>query len=307
MRQCARRRALTGHLTIADIGILSEWDGAQGIDVLEAADAAAMLPVRARDAHKGTFGHVLLIAGSEGMSGAACLAAQAALRSGAGLVTAACCAPVRIPMQTLVPCTMAKVVCGGAALEAGASMKLYELAQGKQALAIGPGLGQEEGTWRAIAQLVSGDMPKVIDADALNLLARYGGKVGANTVLTPHPGEMARLTGAQVQEILAAPVEYAQQLAQDYDCCVLLKGATTVIARGEDVAMNVTGCEAMGTGGCGDVLTGVVAGLMAQGMTPMDAARAGAYYHGLAGEAAARLRGSRAVTAWDVCEALRIE
>ena len=150
-------------------------------------------------------------------------------------------------------------------------------------------------------------MPKVIDADALNLLARYGGKVGANTVLTPHPGEMARLTGAQVQEILAAPVEYAQQLAQDYDCCVLLKGATTVIARGEDVAMNVTGCEAMGTGGCGDVLTGVVAGLMAQGMTPMDAARAGAYYHGLAGEAAARLRGSRAVTAWDVCEALRIE
>ena len=300
-------RALTGHLTIADIGILPEWDGAQGIDVLEAADAAAMLPVRARDAHKGTFGHVLLVAGSEGMSGAACLAAQAALRSGAGLVTAACCAPVRIPMQTLVPCAMAKVVCGGAALEAGASMKLYELAQGKQALAIGPGLGQEEGTWRAIAQLVSGDMPKVIDADALNLLARYGGKVGANTVLTPHPGEMARLTGAQVQEILAAPVEYAQQLAQDYDCCVLLKGATTVIARGEDVALNVTGCEAMGTGGCGDVLTGVIAALMAQGMTPMDAARAGAYYHGLAGEAAAGLRGSRAVTARDVCEALRIE
>lgn len=300
-------RALTGRLTIADIGILPEWDGAQGIDVLEAADAAAMLPVRAQDAHKGTFGHVLLVAGSEGMSGAACLAAQAALRSGAGLVTAACCAPVRIPMQTLAPCAMAKVVCGGAALDAGASMKLYELAQGKQALAIGPGLGQEDGTWRAIAQLADSDMPKVIDADALNLLARHGGKVGANTVLTPHPGEMARLTGAQVQEILAAPVEYAQQLAQDYDCCVLLKGATTVIARGEDVALNVTGCEAMGTGGCGDVLTGVVAGLMAQGMTPMDAARAGAYYHGLAGEAAAGLRGSRAVTAWDVCEALRIE
>lgn len=300
-------RALTGRLTIADIGILPEWDGAQGIDVLEAADAAAMLPVRARDAHKGTFGHVLLVAGSEGMSGAACLAAQAALRSGAGLVTAACCAPVRISMQTLAPCAMAKVVCGGAALEAGASMKLYELAQGKQALAIGPGLGQEEGTWRAIAQLVACDIPKVIDADALNLLAGHGGKVGANTVLTPHPGEMARLTGADVREILASPVEYAQQLAQDYDCCVLLKGATTVIARGEDVTLNVTGCEAMGTGGCGDVLSGVVAGLMAQGMTSMDASRAGAYYHGLAGEAAAGQRGSRAVTAWDVCEALRIE
>lgn len=300
-------RALTGKLTIADIGILPEWDGAQGFDVLEAADAAALLPARAQDAHKGTFGHVLLVAGSEGMSGAACLCAQAALRGGAGLVTAACCAPVRIPMQTLVPCAMTKVVCGGAALEAGASMKLYELAQGKRALAIGPGLGREDGTWRAIAQLVASDIPKVIDADALSLLAAHGGKAGANTVLTPHPGEMARLTGAQVREILDAPVEYAQQLAQDRDCCVLLKGATTVIARGEDVTFGVTGCEAMGTGGCGDVLSGVIAALMAQGMMPMDAARVGAYYHGLAGEAAARERGSRAVTAWDVLEALRIE
>ena len=300
-------RTLTGKLTIADIGILPEWDGAQGIDVLEAEDAKALLPVRTRDAHKGTFGHVLLVAGSEGMAGAACLSAQAALRSGAGLVTAACCAPVRIPMQTLVPCAMAKVVCGGAALDAGATMQLYQLAQGKRALVIGPGLGQEDGTWRAISQLIAGDIPKVVDADALNLLARHGGRVGANTVLTPHPGEMARLTGASMEEILASPVEYAQQLAQDYDCCVLLKGATTVIVRGEDVAMNVTGCDAMATGGSGDVLSGVVAGLMAQGMTPMDAARAGAYYHGLAGESAAKARGSRAVTAWDVCDSLRIE
>ena len=91
------------------------------------------------------------------------------------------------------------------------------------------------------------------------------------------------------------------------DCTVLLKGATTVIARGEDVALNVTGCDAMATGGCGDVLTGVIAALLAQGMAPMDAARAGAVYHGLAGEAAAAQRGARAVTAWDVCECLRIE
>ena len=300
-------RALTGELTVADIGILPEWDGAQGIEVLESEDARAMLPVRAQDAHKGTFGHVLLVAGSEGMAGAACLSAQAALRSGSGLVTAACCAPVRLPMQNLVPCAMTKVVSTGAALDAGAALELYNLSQGKRALAIGPGLGTGEGTWRAISQLVLSETPKVIDADALNLLARHGGRVGPNTVLTPHPGEMARLTGTAVEEILASPVEYAQQLAQDMDCCVLLKGATTVIVRGEDVAMNMTGCEAMGTGGCGDVLTGVIAGLMAQGMTPYDAARAGAYYHGLAGEEAARARGSRAVTAWDVCERLRIE
>lgn len=210
-------------------------------------------------------------------------------------------------MQNLVPCAMTKVVCTGSALDAGASLQLYNLAQGKRALAIGPGLGTEEGTWRAIAQLIAGDIPKVVDADALNLLARHGGKVGANTILTPHPGEMARLTGAQIEDIVASPVEYAQQLALDMDCCVLLKGATTVIARGEDVSMNTTGCEAMGTGGCGDVLTGTIAALLAQGMAPYDAARVGAYYHGLAGEAAAKARGSRAVTAWDVCENLCIE
>ena len=300
-------RALSGALTIADIGILPEWDGAQGIEVLEREDAKALLPVRTRDAHKGTFGHVLVVAGSEGMAGAACLSAQAALRSGTGLVTVGCCAPVRLPMQNLVPCAMTKVVSTGAALDAGAALELYNLAQGKKALAIGPGLGTQENTWRAISQLICSDIPKVIDADALNLLARHGGRVGKNTVLTPHPGEMARLTDAQVEEILASPVEYAQQLAQDMDCCVLLKGATTVIVRGEEAAMNVTGCDAMGTGGCGDVLTGVIAGLMAQGMTPYDAARVGAYYHGVAGEEAASARGSRAVTAWDVCDCLRIE
>ena len=192
-------------------------------------------------------------------------------------------------------------------LDAQAALPLYNLAQGKAALAIGPGLSQEEGAWRAISQLIKSDIPKVIDADALNLLARYGGGVGENTVVTPHPGEMARLTGAQVQDILASPVDYARQLSEELECVVLLKGATTVIARGGEATMNVTGCEAMATGGCGDVLTGVIAGLMAQGMGAYDAARAGAYYHGLAGEAVAKEKGSRAVSAWDVCEGLRIE
>ena len=281
-------RAYTGKLTVADIGILPEWDGAQGIDVLEEADACALLPVRPADGHKGTFGHVLSVAGSEGMAGAAALCARSALRAGAGLVTA-------------------KVVADGAALDAGAADMLAELAKGKAALAIGPGLGREEGAWLAIEALVRSDTPKVVDADALYLLAKYGGGVGANTVLTPHPGEMARLCGTTVQAVLDAPVELAQQLAADMNACVLLKGATTVIAHGEDVAMNVTGCDGMGTGGCGDVLTGTIAALLAQGMSVWDAARAGAYYHGRAGEAAQARLGARGVTAWDVCEALRIE
>ena len=300
-------RALTGRLVIADIGILPDWDGAEGYAVLEEEDARALLPVRARDAHKGTNGHVLVVAGSEGMAGAACLCAGAALRAGAGLVTAACPLPVLGPMQTAMPCATAKVVSDGGQLDARAGKKLFDLAQGKRALAIGPGLGRGEGVWRAIEALVKSDIPKVVDADALNLIAQYGGRVGANTVLTPHPGEMARLCGATTQAILAAPVDFAQQLAADLDACVLLKGATTVIAQGEDVTLNVTGAEGMGTGGCGDVLTGVIAALLAQGMSPMDAARAGAYYHGRAGEAAQKALGARAVTAADVSAALRIE
>ena len=300
-------RALTGELTVADIGILPEWDGASGFEALEKADVQAMLPERRRDAHKGTFGHVLVVEGSEGMAGAACLCAQAAVVSGAGLVTAACPMTALTPLQANVPCAMAKIVSFGPQIDEGAQEALLELCEGKRALAIGPGLGTDEGTWRAIAPLIEGDMPKVVDADALNMLARYGAKAGANTVLTPHPGEMARLCRVSAAEILRAPVEYAQQLAQETGCTVLLKGATTVIARDVDVTLNLTGCEAMGTGGCGDVLTGVIASLMAQGMPAHDAARAGAYYHGLAGEAAAGEKGSRAVSAWDVCEKLRIE
>ncbi len=300
-------RGYTGRLIVADIGILPDWDGAQGYDVLEEEDARALLPVRPFDGHKGTFGHVLCVAGSEGMAGAACLCAQAALRAGAGLVSVACSRPVLAPVQMQVPCAMAQVVCEEAALAEGSASALTKLARSVRALAIGPGLGKSEGTFKAIARLLQSDTPKVVDADALNLLAKYGGGVGKNTVLTPHPGEMARLCGVTTAEVLEAPVEYAQQLAADLGACVLLKGATTVLAMGEDVALDIRGCHGMATGGSGDVLTGVIAGLLAQGMNLLDAARVGAFYHGLAGEAAQARLGARAVTAADVCAALRIE
>ena len=300
-------RALTGRLVVADIGILGEWDGAQGYDVLTEADAQALLPARPMDGHKGTFGHVLSVAGSGGMAGAACLCAGAALRAGAGLVTAACTIPVLLPLQTGVPCAMAKAVCAGAAFDVTAADALVALCKGKRALAIGPGLGVSEETYAAITSLLECDTPKVVDADALNMLAAFGGRVGPNTVLTPHPGEMARLCGVTAAEIAASPVEYAQQLAQEMSACVLLKGATTVIAMGEEVTLNVSGTSAMATGGSGDVLTGVIAALLGQGMSPYDAARAGAYYHGAAGEAAERALGARAVTATDVLAHIRIE
>ena len=300
-------RELSGRLVIEDIGILPDWDGAEGYEVLEEADASALLKSRPADGHKGTFGHVLSVAGSEGMAGAACLCARAALSSGCGLVTAACPYPVQLPLQMNVPCAMARTVSDGAAITARAQEKLRTLSKDKDALAIGPGLGVSEDTWRAVGPLVAGDMPKAVDADALNMLAAYSGQVGANTVLTPHPGEMARLCEVSVSEVIASPVDYARELSRLTGACVLLKGATTVIAQGEDIALSITGSEAMATGGSGDVLTGVIASLMAQGMSPFDAARAGAYYHGRAGEAAAKEKGARAVTAADIAANLRIE
>ena len=299
-------RERTGKLTIADIGILPEWDGAQGIDLLEDEDARLLLPARPMDGHKGTFGHVLCVAGSEGMAGAAVLCTRAALRAGAGLVTCACTFPVLQVLQNNAPCAMAQVVSEVGHIEAASQQQLQALMTGKAALAIGPGLGRSEETWQAIEGLVASDVPKVIDADALFLLARYGGEVGKGTVLTPHPGEMARLCHTGIQDIEQAPVDFAQQLAGDTGACVVLKGSTTVIAQGEDLGFNITGCSGMGTGGSGDVLTGVIAGLLAQGMAPLDAARAGCYYHGRAGEEAQRRFGARGMTAWDLCEQLRI-
>ena len=300
-------RAYTGRLVIADIGILPEWDGALGIDVLEEMDAKAQLPSRARDAHKGSFGHVLAIAGSEGMAGAACLCVSAALRSGAGLATLACPLPVLATAQTLVPCAITCAASTGPRLGVDAAEPLAKLAEGKSALALGPGIGRAEESWLAILDLVESDIPKVVDADALFLLANYGGNPGANTVLTPHAGEMARLLNVSAAEITESPVEAARKLSQETGTCVLLKGATTVIAQGEELSLNLTGCDGMATGGCGDVLTGLVAGLLAQGLSTADAARLGAFWHGKAGETAQAKRGARAMTAWDLLEHLKLE
>ncbi|MEI3405224.1 MAG: NAD(P)H-hydrate dehydratase [Christensenellales bacterium] len=162
-------------------------------------------------------------------------------------------------VQAQAPCAMAKVVPDGAELGTRVQRNCSRnSAKGKAALAIGPGLGRTDGSWPPGQALVRSDTPKVIDADALFLLAKHGGGVGANTGATPHPGEMARLCDTTVQAVLAAPVGLAQQLAADLGACVLLKGATTIIAQGEDVAMNIVG-RRHGTGGCGDAPTGVIA------------------------------------------------
>lgn len=288
-------RTHTGALTVADIGI-PHAALPDDYEVLEPADTARLLPPRPLDAHKGVCGHALLLAGSMGMAGAAGLCANATLRGGAGLVTVACPAPVIPVLQVLSPCA----TCVSAD-------KLEAAIAGKTAIAAGPGLGMPESVGPLLETLLLMPQPQVWDADALNWLALNPRRLGSRFVITPHPGEAARLLGSETYEVTADPLRAAERLFERFGAVVLLKGATTVIVGENRHALNITGTPGMATGGSGDVLTGLIAALLAQGLAPFDAAQLSAALHGLAGEEAARRRGVRSMTAQDLLDALRID
>jgi NAD(P)H-hydrate epimerase len=273
-------------------------------------------PGRRRDAdgHKGTYGHVLLAAGSLTMSGAGLLAAKAALRAGSGLVTWAL--PEALLPQVLgaVPELMLAPAGGEAgAWNAAAASELLRLLEARDVLAIGPGLGRfpgEDGFLRAVWE--GAPRPLVVDADALNILAAAGAPAAwprreAATILTPHPGEMARLAGLSTAEVQRDRIGLARSYAVQHGVTLVLKGARTVVAAPDGrVFVNVTGHPGMATGGAGDVLTGLIAGLLAQGLDAVQAAAFGVYLHGQAGEraAAARQGNPASLIAGDIIEAL---
>ena len=240
--------------------------------------AAALLPARPGTGHKGTFGHLLVVAGSTGKAGAAAMTAEGALRSGAGLVTVA--APRRVQRVLEIKLTEAMTEplpgppgsLGGLALE-----RLRQLWDGKSALVLGPGLGLEEQTGAVVRQLVREcPLPLVLDADGLNAVASSPQLLcerSAGTVLTPHPGEMARLTGLSVVEVEAARLETARDFARRFGVVLVLKGARTVTAFPDGrVRINASGNPGLASGGMGDVLTGIVGSLLAQGLDPESAA-----------------------------------
>lgn len=254
-----------------------------------------LLPSRTDDAHKGDCGRALVIAGSRGMSGAACLAATASLRGGAGLVTAA------IPqgIQDIVAGYEPSYLTAGlpedelGRLKPAALKRIQELVEPQNAAAIGPGLGQSSGLQELVCDLYDSlKIPLVVDADALNLLARRpylfkrpGG--AAARILTPHPGEFSRMTGIETAVIQQDRQKYAVEFARRNEVVLVLKGHQTIITDGKQLAVNQTGNSGLATGGTGDVLTGLITGLLAQGMTAFDAAQLGAHVHGLAGDLAA--------------------
>ncbi|MCH8965534.1 MAG: NAD(P)H-hydrate dehydratase, partial [Planctomycetes bacterium] len=251
------------------------------------------LPARPEDAHKGSFGRVLIVAGSRGMSGAASLAGLGALRGGAGLVYVA--APAGIvpiiaavePSYLTIP--LPEDASGRLSGDAGGTLK--SLAATQSAVAIGPGWGQSDELTELACQLYrTVERPMVVDADALNALAKHpdvlsGAK--AERILTPHPGEFARLIGSDIAAIQSDRENTAAQFARDHGVVLLLKGSGTVITDGHRLAVNNTGNSGMATGGAGDVLTGLIAALLAQGMAAFEAAQLGAHLHGLAGDLAA--------------------
>lgn len=258
-----------------------------------------VFPARPADGHKGTFGRVLVVAGSRGMSGAACLAGVSALRGGAGLVFLAVPSDVQSLVAGYEPSYLTlSMPCDsetGQFAESAAG-EVLQAAVSKDAIALGPGLGTRNGVRAIVSQLLTTvSKPMVVDADALNVLAsddelRNSGRWSAAgpRIITPHPGEFSRLTGRSIPDIEAHREEVAVEFAKQMNCIVLLKGPQTLITDGEQVALNTTGNSGMATGGSGDVLTGVIAALLAQGLPPFEAARTGAYWHGLAGDLAAK-------------------
>jgi len=269
------------------------------------------LPRRAPDGHKGTYGQVLVVAGSRGMAGAAVLAGRGALRAGAGLVRVACPAEVQPTVAAGHPCytTVPLRQHADGTLGAGVAAELIELGRGANAVAIGPGLGQSDDA-AALVKAVLRELPRtptVVDADGLNALAPLGDEFRDRPmplVLTPHPGEFARLAGVATHDAVARREELAVGLAWKTGAVVLVKGAGTVVTDGRRVYRNTTGNPGMATGGSGDVLTGVVGALLARGLAPFDAAVLGAWVHGRAGDRAAADLGQTALTAADLPEYL---
>ncbi|MEK3751121.1 NAD(P)H-hydrate dehydratase [Paenibacillus sp. FSL E2-8871] len=309
-----------GHVKVRAIGIPSSLAPESGVqvhlltpEVLHAHLGVDLARRRSPEGHKGTYGHVLLAAGTLRMSGAGLLSARAALRAGCGLVTWA------LP-QKLLPCIIGSAPelmladVGGnedGTWQAGSVSELLKLSKERDVLAIGPGLGRFEADTEWLRNLWEGtDCPLVIDADALNILADADYKSWASrrhpVILTPHPGEMARLASITTAEVQRDRISLAMGYAKEHEVTLVLKGAHTVIATPEGQAyVNTTGHPGMGTGGAGDVLTGIISSLLAQGLNEAQAAAFGVYLHGLAGERAARQRNNpAAIIAGDIIEAL---
>ena len=304
---------LCGELGIVDIGIpqtcIDAVDGA--VELITPEECAAVLPWREPDSHKGTYGTVLILAGAPGTAGAAVLTALGALRGGAGLIKVA--VPDSVYGTVASQLTEPLVLClassdsGGIAASCGAA--IVELAGEADVVAIGPGIGTAPETVELVRRVVADiGAPTIIDADGLNAFAGAVDELaggGPPRILTPHPGEMARLLESSTADVQADRAAAAHELSRRSNATVVLKGYRSLVCTpAGELAVNPTGNPGMATGGSGDVLTGLMAALVGQGVAPPVAARVGAFLHGEAGDLAAVEIGETALVASDIVEAL---
>jgi ADP-dependent NAD(P)H-hydrate dehydratase len=279
---------------------------------LEPIEAVPVLGPRPRDSHKGRYGHVLVIAGSRGMAGAAALCGAGALRSGAGLVRVATPAEVHPTVASFEPSYMSyPLPCdpSGCIDFAAAQTVLKQLIEPATVVAVGPGLGQSPGIRKLIPFLIAeSDKPLVIDADGLNALVGQTDILSGSkrpVVLTPHPGEFARLSGLAVATVQAERIARTAAFAARADALVVvLKGSGTVVSDGKRYYVNTTGNPGMATGGSGDVLTGVISALVGQKLPAFEAAQLGVFIHGVAGDIARDESGETSLIAGDIVDAL---
>lgn len=300
-----------GEISVIDISIppqvMDELD--VGCLLLDAGAVEAMLPPRLDWGHKGDYGHLLVVGGSTGFSGAPCLAAMAGLRAGAGLVTAALPAGLNHVAEIKLTACMSQPLAEtkSGALDTAALDTVRQMMISRQALALGPGLGLAEETVELVRDLCDTiDAPLVLDADGLNAIAGAGVRFASDqVVLTPHPGEAARLLDTTTADIQKDRLAAAKAIAAKYNCICLLKGARSVIAAPEGPAwINPTGSPLLSSGGSGDVLTGLVGGLLAQGAGAMEAALCAAFIHGMAAQIAEEEFGVRGLAAEELLDAV---
>ena len=301
-----------GRVEIVDIGIPRAAEKVltgTGVFLLEENDVRGRIPKRRADSHKGTYGHVLVIGGSWGKTGAAALAALGALRGGAGLVTVATRPEALVPVMQHAPEVMGLELINEGPLGPRDLNALLDAAEGKDAVVFGPGIQRGDETWKLLGPFLEElTCPCVLDADALNSLAGHPEilqKAKSELLLTPHPGEMARLVNLTTAEVQKSRVTLARSFAKDHQVVLVLKGARTLIARDDGtVFVNPTGNAGMATAGTGDVLAGLSGALLAQGLSTEDAAIAGTWVHGLAGDVAKERRGEMGLIASDLLEGL---
>jgi len=299
----------TGRLHVVDIGIppYIAQKTAPGQHLLDYENIRERIAPRPSDMHKGGAGHLLVVAGAPGKTGAAAMSAISAMRAGAGLVTLGIpknLNPVLEP-QVMEPMTIGLPETAAGGLSDKAADPILDLLSDKRCLALGPGIGTDPATARLVHRLIQeSQVPVVVDADGLNNLATEPDILinsCSPVILTPHPGEMARLIGAFPKEVQADRVGCARRFAESYNVHLVLKGARTVIAHPDGhVHINPTGNPGMASGGMGDVLTGLISGFISQGYSPEEAAQIGVFLHGAAADGVSESMGAFGYTASDV-------